>query len=477
MSDGRATERMSWSVLIARLLPFADSATKDLPLPRLLRLALFQVSVGMAAVLLTGTLNRVMIVELSMPGALVALMVGLPLLIAPLRALIGFKSDTHRSVLGWRRAPFIWFGSMLQFGGLALMPFALLILSGDTHGPAWIGHASAAVAFLLVGLGMHMTQTAGLALAADLATEENRPRVVALLYVMLLIGTLVSAIVISGLLVDFTPVRLIQVIQGAAVATMALNLISLWKQEARNPAATAHDRAHDSFADQWRTLVATPGARRLLAAVGLGAAAFSMQDVLLEPYGAQILDLSVAQTTALTALWAGGMLTGFTLAARQLSRGGEAHRLAGGGALVGVAALSLIVLAAPMQSAIVFCVGVAGIGLGAGLFSVGTLTSAMTLAREGRTGLALGAWGAVQATATGLAIIIGGGARDVIGALAMSGALGPALANPATGYSFVYHLELGLLFATLIAIGPLARHAPSDLTRPAGRFGLADFPT
>ena len=118
-----------------RFLPFADAATAELPLGRLLRLSLFQVSVGMAMVLLIGTLNRVMIVELGVPAWLVALMVSLPLVFAPFRALIGFRSDTHRSVLGWRRVPYIWMGTLLQFGGLAIMPFALLVLSGDTQWP------------------------------------------------------------------------------------------------------------------------------------------------------------------------------------------------------------------------------------------------------------------------------------------------------------------------------------------------------
>ena len=148
--------------------------------------------------LLTGTLNRVMIVELGVPAWLVGIMVSLPLLFAPFRALIGHKSDEHRSVLGWRRVPYIWFGSMMQFGGFAIMPFALILLSGDTNGPAWISHAGAGLAFLLVGAGIHTTQTAGLALANDLAPPEARPRVVALLYVTLLIGMVGSAAVCSA---------------------------------------------------------------------------------------------------------------------------------------------------------------------------------------------------------------------------------------------------------------------------------------
>jgi len=247
MNGDLAARREAWRRAIARLLPFADAASDTLPLPRLLRLSLFQVSVGMAMALLTGAINRVMIVELGIGASVVALMVSLPLVFAPLRALIGHKSDHHRSVLGWRRGPYIWFGSLLQFGGLAILPFALLILSGDTHGPIVIGEIGAALGFLLVGAGLHTTQTAGLALATDIAPEASRPRVVALLYVMLLAGMLISALLFGWLLADFTQLKLIKVIQGAAMATMILNMVALWKQEPRNVALTAPERARPSF--------------------------------------------------------------------------------------------------------------------------------------------------------------------------------------------------------------------------------------
>ncbi len=183
---------------------------------RLLRLSLFQVTVGMAVVLLIGTLNRVMIVELGVPAWLVAVMVSLPLVFAPFRAVVGFKSDTHRSVLGWRRVPYLWLGTMVQFGGLAIMPFALIILSGDSHGAAIVGQAAAALAFLLVGAGLHTTQTVGLALATDLSPPETHPKVVALLCMMLLLGMVASALLFGALLAHFSEIRLIQVVQGAA---------------------------------------------------------------------------------------------------------------------------------------------------------------------------------------------------------------------------------------------------------------------
>ncbi|MFN7800199.1 PucC family protein, partial [Gemmatimonas sp.] len=113
-----------WRNVGSQYLPFADVATNDVPLSRLMRLSLFQLSVGMVQTLFVGTLNRVMILELGVPASLVAIMLAIPLLVAPFRALVGFKSDTHKSILGWKRVPYLWLGTQMQFGGLAIMPFA-----------------------------------------------------------------------------------------------------------------------------------------------------------------------------------------------------------------------------------------------------------------------------------------------------------------------------------------------------------------
>ena len=465
------------------MLPFADAASSELPLGRLLRLALFQVSVGMAMVLLTGTLNRVLIVEIGAPAWLVALLIAVPLFVAPFRALIGHRSDRHVSALGWRRVPYIWFGTLMQFGGLAIMPFALLLISRPES--FVLGLISAGAAFLLTGTGFHVTQTAGLALATDLAPEDKRPRAVALLYVMLLVGMMLSAFVIGGLLIDFSPTRLVQVIQGAAVLTMALNLIALWKQEARAPERTKPDPDAPTFGELWNAFVRDGRNARLLTAIGIGAAGFAMQDALLEPYGGEILGLSVGATTALTGAWALGALIGFMLSGRALSRGSDPLRLAGGGLVTGIAAFLLILFAAPFASSAMLYCGAAAIGLGLGLFSVGTLIEAMALAKSETAGLALGAWGAVQATCAGAGIALGGALRDIIAMFAMSGAASgeatSAIATRATGYTSVYIIEILLLLAGLAAIGPLvgrARRSTTDSREGTGQpFGLREFPT
>lgn len=472
------------AALGSKWLPFADAGSMGLPLAQLLRLGLFQVSVGMASVLLLGTLNRVMIVELSVPATVVALMIALPVLSAPFRALLGFKSDSYRSALGWKRIPYLWFGSLWQMGGLAVMPFAVVVLGGhQALGPTWAGEVLAAMAFIMAGVGLHMVQTAGLALAADRADAAQRPRVVALLYVMFLIGMAISALIIGALLTEFSDLRLIRVVQGAALLTLGLNLVALWKQEKLRPMSAeelAAPRAR--FGDAWRDLMAGGVAGRLLAVVALGAFGFNMQDVLLEPYGGQVLGLSVAATTALTAVYAGGSLAGFGLAARWLGRGQDAFRLAGRGVIIGIAAFAAVVLAGPMGSAGLFFAGAAAIGLGSGLFFVSTLTAAMALPAENGNlggGLVLGAWGAAQATAAGLSIAFGGTLRDGVAHLAH----GSALDTPAFGYTFVYHTEIGLLFVTLIVLGPLVRtRLLTDTSTPTQKIGtqkigLADFPT
>ncbi|MEP6020448.1 MAG: PucC family protein [Paracoccaceae bacterium] len=463
-----------------RMLPFADAASDGLPLAQLLRLSLFQISVGMAAVMLLGTLNRVMIVELSLPAMIVALMIAIPVLIAPFRALLGFKSDNYRSAIGWKRVPYLWFGTLWQFGGLAIMPMALLALAGDTALDAGLfGEIAAALAFLLTGLGMHMTQTAGLALAADRASEETRAKVVSLLYVMYLLGMGVSAVIIGTLLKDYAALRLVQVVQGAAMMTLVLNIIALWKQEKMSP-MTKEERAapQPSFGTAWADLNRNSDMGRLVVTIFLGTIAFNMQDVLLEPYGGEVLGLSVSATTLLTAVWAAGALLGFGLAARWLSLCIDPYRMGARGVILGLFAFSAVLLSAPLASPALFYAGAALIGLGGGLFAVATLTAAMTIDVPGAAGrgLALGVWGAAQATGAGLSIFVGGATRDLVNSAANGGLLGGVLQAPSIGYSVVYQTEIILLFVTLIALGPLVR--TKGLTaRTTRSFELTDFPT
>jgi BCD family chlorophyll transporter-like MFS transporter len=459
MFDYRAFATRKLAALGPSYLPFADVATPDVPLSRLLRLSLFQVTVGMALVMLVGTLNRVMIVELSVPATLVAVMLALPLVFAPFRMLIGYKSDIHVSALGLRRIPYIWKGTLCQFGGFAIMPFALLVLSGygdAIDAPRWIGLSAAALSFLLVGAGVHIVQTVGLALATDLVKEANQPKVVGLMYVMLLLGMVVSALIYGALLENYTPGRLIQVIQGSAVVTVALNLVAVWKQEARSrDRARAMKAARPmAFSAAWAELAQSAGMIRLMVVICLGTFGFGMADVLLEPYGGQALGMSVASTTKLTALFATGTLIGFGLASRKLGGGGLPAHLALWGAGLGVPGFAAIILAPLGGGMMSFLSGVFLVGLGAGLFGHATLTATMRAAPPERTGLALGAWGAAQATSAGIGVALAGIVRDII--VGLQGPAGPAAHAP---YTLVFTIEAVSLLAAILVILPLARSA------------------
>jgi BCD family chlorophyll transporter-like MFS transporter len=461
-----------------RFMPFADAASPELPMARLLRLSLFQVVIGMVTALLVGTLNRVMIVELQVPAWWVALAVAIPMVFAPLRTLIGYRSDTHPSALGLRRIPYLWTGTLLLFGGLSIMPFALLLLSEPESTNLWVGQLGACLAFVLVGAGIQVTQTAGMALAHDLASEDKRPRVVALLYSMLLVGMIASSTVFGLVLSDFSPQKLIQLVQGCAVMVAVMNLASLWKQEARG--AKRGRREAGGFAQSWRTLMSQPQMRRFLWTLGLGTFAFNMQDIVLEPYAAEILKLNVGMTSALTALSSGGALLAFMLSARWLSGGLHACRLASLGVLLGLPAFAMVIFSGPLDMAWLFRLGVGLIGFSGGLFSVGMLVMAMSLGDTRLGGLVVGTWGAVQATSAGAAMALGGALRDGISVLAMSGAMGEALITPITAYSFVYHLEIYLLFVVLVALGPMLRvsrmAARDNSSTSPTPFGLAQLP-
>jgi BCD family chlorophyll transporter-like MFS transporter len=240
---------------------------------------------------------------------------------------------------------------------------------------------------------------------------------------------------------------LVQVVQAAAIITLVLNVIAVWKQEGRSRQRRPGTGEDPSFAEAWRLFIQGDHAWRRLMVVGFGTMGFSMEDVLLEPYGGEILKLSVSDTTYLTATLASGSLIGFAWASRVLSRGGDPYRMAAWGAAWGLPAFVLVILAAIVQIPLVFSVGTFLIGLGAGLFAHGTLTATMNLASKEQAGLAMGAWGAVQATSAGLAMALGGVLRDVV-------ARG---FDSWTGYCFVYTLEFGLLAMTLWVMWPLTR--------------------
>ena len=134
------------------------------------------------------------------------------------------------------------------------------------------------------------------------------------------------------------------------MVTLVLNVVAMLRQEKRRPDLTDHRLARPTFGHAWQDFIELPRARSLLWALGLGTMGFTMQDILLEPYGAEVLALSVSDTTLLTALYAGGMILALAFTARRLSRGADPIRTASMGILIGIVAFAAVILSAPLQT-------------------------------------------------------------------------------------------------------------------------------
>jgi BCD family chlorophyll transporter-like MFS transporter len=185
----------------------------------------------------------------------------------------------------------------------------------------------------------------------------------------------------------------------------------------------------------------------------MGTFAFNMEDILLEPYGGEVLNMSVSETTWLTATLCVGGLLGFAWASRVLGRGADPYRMSWAGVLLGIPAFMAVIASGYLHMPWLFSLGVLLIGLGGGLFGHGTLTSCMNLAPKEQSGLALGAWGAVQATSAGLAMALGGVARDVVN----------LMTDGDMGYVSVYGFEILMLILTAYVLYPLVGQSKMGL--------------
>lgn len=203
---------------------------------KLLRLSLFQLGLGFSMVVFNGALNRVLIYEQGIPAGIVGWLLSLGLFVAPVRALMGVRSDKEKKTYGYRRLPYIWYGMMMVFCGLSSAPFSLLLLSKTTLSdwtgvPTLVPLAICTLIFLIYALGVHVAQTGYLALVTDMTPKQDRSQAVAFLWIMLIIGQIASSLVVSYWLYDYNPLKLISVMQTSSLVFLILAIIAVWKQD------------------------------------------------------------------------------------------------------------------------------------------------------------------------------------------------------------------------------------------------------
>jgi len=422
------------------------------------RLAAFPVAYGLSGVLIGGTLNRVMIAELNVPATLVALLFAIPLLLSPLRLWFGYRSDGH-PLFGRRREPYLLLGTFVIGSGL----YAIAWVTGH-HGTRLPTFAAAgAGAFLLYGLGRNLAHNSYQALVAERFTDRQRGRAMTLYEVATLIGAVAGAGLIGRAMEHYDPARLLTVAGGVALAVWALTLVAAPGQETDNVAVTRAERVRDKpFATVLRDYVfADPQVRRLFVVVICTFTGTLAQDVLLEPYGALVLGLSVGQTTRLTMFWGLGVLAAMLLSGLVLLRSFGALRLM----RVGLA-LSIVVFAS------VGAVGLAGapeyfrwlvLGLGfcAGLTGAGMLASVVQFTTPERAGLLMGVWGMANMVGHAVGSLMGGAIVDT-----MRLATGSAL----TAYTTLFAAEVALLIVALklsLALNPTQTRAQAEFAKPS----------
>lgn len=441
---------------------------------RLLRLSLFQFGLGFSVVVFTGTLNRVLIAEEGIPATVVGWLLSLSLFVAPIRVLLGARSDGQRKSFGYRRLPYVWYGSMMVFAGLSAAPFSLLFWSkssqiGAGTTPFWIGLVFSTFIFLVYAIGVHIAQTGYLALVTDVIPRNDRHNAVAFLWIALIVGQIVSSLVIGWYLQDYRPYKLIQVMQTSSLVFVVLAVTAIWKQDR----AQTLDGDAETELSKVRAVLANSRNRLFFLIIFVGTFAITGQDVLLEPYGAQVLNMSVTQTTQLTALLGLGMLSAMLIASRVHRRFSTPLMLAMIGCVIGAAGMLLIISTSSTRSVPTFAAGTFTVGLASGLFLISTLSIVMGLAEVKTAGLYVGLWGLVQTTAVGIGTLIGGLTRD---------AAVRASSNIVFGYTAFYGIELVLLIVTLGLLWMMLRRRRSDAAlqpipqRDSVFAGLTDIP-
>ena len=425
----------------------------------IVRIGLVQTSLGAIVVLTTSTMNRVMVVELALPAMLPGALVALHYAVQMLRPRMGHGSDVGR-----RRTPWIIGGmALLALGGIgASLATALM----GSNLPA--GIALAVVSFLLIGVGVGASGTSLLTLLAKQVAPDRRGAAATIVWIMMIVGFIITAGTVGHFLDPFTPARLVTITAIVCVLAFLLTAIAVRGIEAapgtaKVGAAAQAGAAAQPFRAALSEVWADPKARRFTVFVFMSMLAYSAQDLILEPFAGIVFGYTPGESTKLAGIQNAGVLLGMIMVAIATSRGAGGRRRFGslaawtvGGCIASAAALVALVASGLVGSGWPLRETVFLLGMSNGAFAVAAIGSMMALAGDGppgREGIRMGMWGAAQAIAFGA----GGFAGALLSDLArlLSG-------SAVTGYTTVFALEA---FLFIIAAVLAARIGISNMSK------------
>ncbi|MFO7634548.1 MAG: BCD family MFS transporter [Caldilinea sp.] len=405
----------------------------------ILQLSLVHVGVSLTVVPITGTLNRIMIADMGIPAVLVGLLVALPYMLSPLQVFVGNWADKH-PVWGMHRSPWILVGGLMASFGSYMTAHTVFYM--DEHFlPGLI--ASFAV-FALWGIGVNIASVSYLSLASEL-TERSpknwRTATVGVMWTAMILSTIIASIALSrALAVDASEsgiytafgviwmVATVFVLVGAAGIEPAGAGDRMVRNRAENPATALQVLANNPTAKRFFLYL-------LLVLVGIRA-----QDVLLEPYAADTLGMSVSETTRLEAVWGIGVfitLLGGLALVRRFGKRANAYA----GAIVAIVAFGLIILSGALRNITFFHASVFLLGLGSGLMTISNLSFMLDMTVPQSVGLYMGAWGVANFVAQSVGTVGGALLRDI--AYYLTG-------DVTLGYMTVFGLEIAGLAAALL---------------------------
>ncbi len=443
----------------------ADMAPETLGWLGVARLGLVQTAIGAIVILATSTLNRVMVVELALPAVLPGALVGWHYAIQLSRPRWGYGSD-----LRGRRTPWIIGGmAILALGAVGAAASTALMASSFPSGVA-----AAFAAFLLIGIGVGACGTNLLALLATQTAASRKAAAAAIVWIMMISGFVLTASVAGQVLDPFSMSRLVAVTAAVAGLAFLVSVFAVWGiEDAPAPAATAAEREERvPFARALAEVWEEPQARGFTIFVFVSMLAYSVQDLILEPFAGLIHGYTPGESTALAGIQHGGVLLGMVATAVVGTTLGRSKarfmRLwTVGGCAASAAALAAIAFGALVGPAWPLRPSVFALGVANGAFAVAAIGSMMTLAsvgRKGREGTRMGLWGAAQAIAFGLGGFLGAAAIDATRAL---------VADTGLAFAVVFAAEATTFVVAAYLAARIGRTAADGLTLPAMPAGDA----
>ncbi len=412
---------------------------RTLSIANSLRLALFALAYGLIGVLLSGTLNRVLLVEMGLSKALVGLMFALPYLESPVRVWLGYRSDGY-PIWGRRREPLIVLGAIIG-GGAAVLVTLLTVRAAPG---AWVVLAGLTLSLLLYGFGRSLAHNSFQALLTDKFTPAVRRTVATLIEVVTLIGSVIAGGLIGRELEVYQPETLVSVSMVVAGAFIGLSLLAAPFQEPRNPhleAQAAHAKERP-FGETVRTLLLADPQVRLFATLIICAFVGTLaQDVWLEGYGGEVLGMSVGDTTRLTQFWGPGVLISMLLSGLVLLPLFGFLPVMRVGFFFSALVFVGVVYVGALGRADIFRWLVFVMGLGTGLAGAGMLGAVVSFSSPVRAGLLMGVWGMANALGRALGTFFGGALAEIVQR---------STGNAFFAYSSIFALEVVML---LVALG------------------------